>query len=86
MIFKPLSKNVFSKNNFGKSQYKIQSKDDELNTGNELLSLYITIVEKKKKNIQIMEDSAWRGAQDISLKKIRKKGKLCKSKGKCKIS
>lgn len=51
MIFKPLSKNVFSKNNFGKSQYKIQSKDDELNTGNELLSLYITTIEKKKKNI-----------------------------------
>lgn len=49
MIFKPLSKNGFSKNNFGKSQYKIQSKDDELNTGNKLMYLYTKTTENKKK-------------------------------------
>lgn len=49
MSFKTLSKNGFSKNNFGKSQYKIQFKDDELNTGNELMYLYTVTTENKNK-------------------------------------
>lgn len=72
MIFKPLSKNGFSINNFGKSQYKIQFKDDELNTGNELIYLYTKTTENKEKKNKLWETQSGDGRNRFLLKKSEK--------------